>query len=336
MFGEDDPNGYKFTLEFRVGDETGVCSDGSSTTSSTCESSDGVWTWESGDQGNLAGSYDVTISVTHNAASSPVREYTAAQSTAVTIGSGLGPIDASQTQCVRCSSGVDVAIAGVASSFDLEVRDADGTLVPAGVQDANGKDSVVFTATSDGLNTTVEVVGSVYRVHFTAYLSGTLSFDVEQDSEPLSLQPSVTVVPADPSVEQTMLEADMPGMTAGVPGSFGVILKDQFSNEISAIDASTALLIDLATGTVIGCVGAAASTFASFGGAVQDDSPAYRSICGHTRFPEQRDRVRQRDLLIQPPREFSCVLLRHHNTRSWVDCRNTARWSLVDVNANAR
>ena len=32
MVGEDDPDGYKFTLEFRVGDETGVCSDGSSST----------------------------------------------------------------------------------------------------------------------------------------------------------------------------------------------------------------------------------------------------------------------------------------------------------------
>ena len=148
--GEDDPRGYKFTLEYRVGAETGSCSNGAYEDSSTCESSGAVWTWApTTSEGGLAGDYDVTISMTHNGDSYPVREYTA-----VRIGSGLGAISATNTQCARCSSAEDTVIAGVESTFDLEVRDEDGTLVPAGVKDANDKDSVVFSVTSDGATPT--------------------------------------------------------------------------------------------------------------------------------------------------------------------------------------
>jgi hypothetical protein len=243
--GEDDPRGYKFTLEYRVGAETGSCSNGAYEDSSTCESSGAVWTWApTTSEGGLAGDYAVTISMTHNGDSYTVREYTG-----VRIGSGLGAISAENTQCARCSSAEDTVIAGVESTFDLEVRDEDGTLVPAGVKDANDKDSVVFSVTSGGATPTVQVVGSVYRVTFTARSAGTLLFDVLQDSVPLThLQPSVTVVPADPAVQQTALDLGIPDMTAGVPGSFSVVLKDQFDNEISSVDAATDLVVDVATG----------------------------------------------------------------------------------------
>ena len=283
VVAEDDPDhGYKFTLEFLVGGESGSCSDGSSPDSSTCESSDSVWTWQpSATDGDLAGDYDVTISMTHDAVPQTLIDYALDPTgNAVTIGSGLQPIFADNTQCSRCSS-EDIVIAGELSSFELEVRDTGGTLVPAGVADGNGKDYVDFTVTSDGATPTVDVVGAVYRVSFIATSAGMLLFDVVQDSVALShIRPSVTVVPAGLDVAQTTVDPGVPAMTAGEPGSFGVVLKDQFSNEISSIDASTTLAIDVMSGTDAVASARAGCVFTEMAGSMRFQCIVYSEAAG--------------------------------------------------------